>query len=65
MKSQTPKVLHEVAGRSMLGHVLARLGEADIAHVCVVVGPGQTEVQAQELSRWDLSLKIRLAMDDC
>lgn len=51
MKSQIPKVLHEVAGRSMLGHVLARLGEAGIAHVCVVVGPGQTEVRAQALQQ--------------
>ena len=51
MKSEIPKVLHEVAGRSMLGHVLARLSEADIPDVCVVVGPGQTQVLAQALQQ--------------
>lgn len=51
MKSEIPKVLHEVAGRSMLGHVLARLSEADIPDVCVVVGPGQTQVRAQALQQ--------------
>src|SRR4028118_1152059 len=31
MKSARPKVLHEVAGRSMLGHVLAAAGAAGAA----------------------------------
>jgi bifunctional UDP-N-acetylglucosamine pyrophosphorylase / glucosamine-1-phosphate N-acetyltransferase len=42
MKSARPKVLHEVAGRSMLGHVLAAVG-AD-ARAAVVIGPNREDV---------------------
>jgi bifunctional UDP-N-acetylglucosamine pyrophosphorylase / glucosamine-1-phosphate N-acetyltransferase len=42
MKSATPKVLHKVAGRSMLGHVLAAIGDG--MHAAVVVGPGREDV---------------------
>ena len=46
MRSSLPKVLHKVAGRSMLGHVLAAAGSvADAA--AVVVGPGQENVAAE------------------
>lgn len=38
MKSQTAKVLHEVAGEPLLGHVLRALRAADITEVVVVVG---------------------------
>ena len=44
MKSAMPKVLHKVAGRSMLGHVLTALGDAAIDEVAVVVGPGREDV---------------------
>lgn len=40
MKSNLPKPLHEVAGRSMLAHALAALIEAGCARIAVVVGPG-------------------------
>jgi bifunctional UDP-N-acetylglucosamine pyrophosphorylase / glucosamine-1-phosphate N-acetyltransferase len=46
MKSQTPKVLHGFAGRSMLGHVLAAVDGADVAGTWVVVGHGREAVSA-------------------
>lgn len=51
MKSAQPKVLHQIAGRSMLGHALAsaqRLGEGKAA---VVVGPNMDSV-ADDARRW-------------
>jgi bifunctional UDP-N-acetylglucosamine pyrophosphorylase/glucosamine-1-phosphate N-acetyltransferase len=47
MRSTRPKVLHQIAGRSLLGHVLAALragGETDIA---VVVNPNGDGVAAE------------------
>ncbi|WP_029010205.1 bifunctional UDP-N-acetylglucosamine diphosphorylase/glucosamine-1-phosphate N-acetyltransferase GlmU [Azospirillum halopraeferens] len=46
MKSDMPKVLHRVAGRPMIGHVLAAVAELDPDHVVVVVGPGMDDVAA-------------------
>ncbi|WP_448191397.1 bifunctional UDP-N-acetylglucosamine diphosphorylase/glucosamine-1-phosphate N-acetyltransferase GlmU [Azospirillum sp. sgz301742] len=46
MKSDLPKVLHRVAGRSMIGHVLAAVGALDPDRVVVVVGPGMEDVAA-------------------
>ena len=45
MKSQTPKVLHEIAGRSLLGHVLAAVETLTPKHVRVVVGSGREKVE--------------------
>lgn len=45
-RSDTPKVLHEVAGRSMLRWVLAALRPLDLDRVVVVVGHGHEEVAA-------------------
>ena len=47
MRSARPKVLHEIAGRSMLAHGLAAIAGAGIDHVALVVGPGREEVAAQ------------------
>jgi bifunctional UDP-N-acetylglucosamine pyrophosphorylase / glucosamine-1-phosphate N-acetyltransferase len=44
MKSQLPKVLHPIAGRPMIGHVLASLAPLGCAPVAVVVGPGMEAV---------------------
>lgn len=44
MRSRMPKVLHSVAGRSMLGHVLDAAGGLDPARVVVVVGPDMDAV---------------------
>ncbi|MDX6228165.1 MAG: bifunctional UDP-N-acetylglucosamine pyrophosphorylase / glucosamine-phosphate N-acetyltransferase, partial [Frankiales bacterium] len=42
MKSPaTPKVLHELAGRTLLGHVLAAAGPLHAEHTLVVVGHGR------------------------
>src|SRR3954463_16792861 len=38
MRSSTPKVLHEVGGRSLLGHVLAAAADLDPERLLVVVG---------------------------
>ena len=44
MVSTTPKVLHEIAGRSLLGHVLAAVADLDPEHLVVVVGHGRERV---------------------
>ena len=46
MRSSRPKVLHAVAGRSLLGHVLAALPDAGKMSVAVVVGPEHGDVSA-------------------
>lgn len=46
MRSRRPKALHEVAGRSMLGHVLATVQEAGATSIAVVVGPEREDVAA-------------------
>jgi bifunctional UDP-N-acetylglucosamine pyrophosphorylase/glucosamine-1-phosphate N-acetyltransferase len=47
MRSTKPKVLHTVAGRSLLAHVLAAVAEADVSAAAIVVGPGQEAVVAE------------------
>ena len=49
MRSKRPKVLHEVAGRSLLSHVLTAVREAGAERVSVVVGPGRDDVAAEAL----------------
>ena len=44
MKSKTMKVLHEVGGRSMIGHVLAAVGELGPQRVVAVVGHQREQV---------------------
>jgi bifunctional UDP-N-acetylglucosamine pyrophosphorylase/glucosamine-1-phosphate N-acetyltransferase len=44
MKSKTMKVLHEVGGRSMIGHVLAALRELSPQRVVAVVGHQREQV---------------------
>lgn len=44
MKSNLPKVLHRIAGRSLLGHALANVAEAGAERIAVVVGPGRDDV---------------------
>ena len=47
MKSGRPKVLHEIAGRSMLAHVLTSVAGAKAGGIAVVVGPGREDVRAE------------------
>ncbi len=49
MRSARPKVLHCIAGRSLLAHVLAAVGEAGVTATAVVVAPGQEAVAAEAL----------------
>ncbi len=44
MRSATPKVLHEIGGRSMLGHVLAASAPLGAGTTLVVVGAGREAV---------------------
>lgn len=44
MKSATPKVLHELCGRTMLGHVVAAAHELAPRRLAVVVGKGRDQV---------------------
>ncbi len=46
MKSELPKTLHEVCGRSMLGWVLDAAADLDPDRIVVVVGHGAEQVEA-------------------
>ena len=50
MKSALPKVLHKIAGRSMLGHVLALAQRLGADALSVVVGPNMDAVRAEALA---------------
>jgi bifunctional UDP-N-acetylglucosamine pyrophosphorylase / glucosamine-1-phosphate N-acetyltransferase len=49
MRSQRPKVLHQVAGRSMLGHVIALGQGLEADKLAVVIGPGMDDVRQEAL----------------
>jgi len=46
MKSATPKVLHAISGRSLVGHALTAARGLDPEHLVVVVGHGREQVAA-------------------
>ncbi|WP_217242424.1 bifunctional UDP-N-acetylglucosamine diphosphorylase/glucosamine-1-phosphate N-acetyltransferase GlmU [Streptomyces sp. AC555_RSS877] len=46
MKSATPKVLHDICGRSLVGHVLAAARELQPENLVVVVGHAREKVTA-------------------
>ena len=45
MQSQLPKVLHRIAGKSMLDHVIAQAQQLEPERIIVVVGHGAEQVQ--------------------
>src|SRR5215510_1213598 len=47
MRSAIPKVLHGIAGRSMLAHVLAAARSAGAAKLALVVAPDMQAVRAE------------------
>lgn len=47
MRSSKPKVLHQIAGRSLLAHVLAGVSAAGATKVAVVIGPEGDDVAAE------------------
>ncbi len=51
MKSALPKVLHPIAGLSMLGHVLALAGHAGCRDLAVVIGPDMDVVRREVAGR--------------
>lgn len=47
MKSRTPKVLHALCGRTLLGHALAAARELDPERIVVIAGHGRDQVGAE------------------
>lgn len=47
MKSATPKVLHKVAGLSMVGHVLSAVKSSVASEAAIVIGPNRDDVGAE------------------
>jgi bifunctional UDP-N-acetylglucosamine pyrophosphorylase / glucosamine-1-phosphate N-acetyltransferase len=58
MKSATPKVLHAMAGRSLLGHVIEAASTLEPHHLVVVVGHGRDAVSAHvaEVAPWAVTV---------
>jgi len=46
MKSSTPKVLHTISGRTLVGHVINAVQELAPKHLRIVVGAGREKVEA-------------------
>ena len=51
MRSRRAKVLHHLAGRSLLAHALARAQAAGASDIAVVVGPDMEAVRAEVLAQ--------------
>jgi bifunctional UDP-N-acetylglucosamine pyrophosphorylase/glucosamine-1-phosphate N-acetyltransferase len=65
MRSDTPKVLHTLAGRSMLSHALHAVAEVAPQHLVVVVGQDRGRVSpAVEQLADDLGRTIGIAVQD-
>ncbi len=65
MKSDTPKVLHTLAGRSMLAHSLHAVAKVTARHLVVVVGHDREHVApaAQQIGR-DLGVAVDIAVQE-
>ncbi len=59
MKSRTPKVLHTLCGRTLLGHALAAADELDPARLVVVVGHGREQVAVEVAAVTPQALIVR------
>jgi bifunctional UDP-N-acetylglucosamine pyrophosphorylase/glucosamine-1-phosphate N-acetyltransferase len=79
MKSELPKVMHRLAGATLLAHVMQAAKAAAIDRIAVVVGPGMEEVgaavaavdsnaqsfvQAKQLGTADAAKAAREALED-
>ena len=49
MRSNRPKVLHKIAGRSLLAHALAAVQEAGTDDIAVVIGPDREDVGGEAI----------------
>jgi bifunctional UDP-N-acetylglucosamine pyrophosphorylase/glucosamine-1-phosphate N-acetyltransferase len=47
MKSARPKVLHEAAGRSLVGHAISAARDAGANRLAAVIGPGRDDVATE------------------
>ena len=65
MRSDTPKVLHTLAGRSMLAHALHAVAKVAPQHLVVVVGQDREQVApaVQQLAD-DLGRRIDIAVQE-
>jgi bifunctional UDP-N-acetylglucosamine pyrophosphorylase / glucosamine-1-phosphate N-acetyltransferase len=54
MKSRLPKVLHRLAGRALLQHVMDAVAALDVRRTVVITGNGAAEVESA-LAAWALS----------
>ena len=59
MQSNLPKVLHPIAGRSMLSHVLDSARALQASNVVVVVGHGAEQVQLAYAAEKDLKFALQ------
>jgi len=75
MKSAKPKVMHAIAGRPMVNHVIANLIEANVTEIACVIGPDmkaleaavaphKTAIQMDRLGTAHAVLAAREAMQD-
>lgn len=61
MKSATPKVLHDICGRSLVGHVLAAADSLEPENLVVVVGHAREQVTAHLA---DIAPAVRTAVQE-
>jgi bifunctional UDP-N-acetylglucosamine pyrophosphorylase/glucosamine-1-phosphate N-acetyltransferase len=59
MQSSRPKVLHTIAGRSMLAHVLERARALAADNIVVVIGHGAEQVQHAFVTQQDVQFAIQ------
>jgi bifunctional UDP-N-acetylglucosamine pyrophosphorylase / glucosamine-1-phosphate N-acetyltransferase len=60
MRSARPKVLHELAGQSMLAHTLSAILEGAAGDIAVVVGPDQDGVAVEALRvAWGAKIAVQ------
>ena len=57
MNSATHKVLHPIAGRPMIEHLLASLAELEPARTVIVVGEGREQLEAALAGRADFAVQ--------
>ena len=61
MRSSIPKVLHQIGGRSLVGHAVKAAEQLDPEHLVVVVGHGREQVVAHLA---ETAPKARIAVQD-
>lgn len=61
MRSSMPKVLHPLAGKSMLGHVLSAAQQLQPERIGVVIAPGMEDVKTEALQNCQ---QCRIAVQD-